>query len=140
MNQQVEIELEGQKYRVGKLAPLAAFHVMRRVMPLMHSLGLGLGQVQEMAGAQLTEADFVRGFQPVMEALAKMPDADVNYVISACLGVVYRLDGERWAPVQNGGSLMYQDITMPTMVKLTMAVCKENLGGFFGDLLVAGPV
>lgn len=139
MNQLPELELEGQKYRIGKLSPLAAFHVMRRVMPLMHALGLGLGQIEALAGEELSEATFARGFVPVTEALAKMPDADVNYVISTSLGVVHRFDGTRWAPVQSGSSLMYQDITMPTMIKLTMAVAKENLAGFFGDLLAGGP-
>ncbi len=41
---------------------------------------------------------------------------------------------DKWVRVINGGRLQFDDIKMPTMMRLAFEVIKENLGDFFGAL------
>ena len=66
--------------------------------------------------------------------MSKMSDDEVNYLLRLCLGVVSRQSGEKWARVMIDTNLMFADIEMPHLLRLTIAVIQENLGGFFGML------
>jgi hypothetical protein len=129
-----EVEIAGNAYSVGKLDARRQLHVARRVMPIMGSLvGLLRGQG---VGASLS----IETALPAMaEQLAAMPDADVDYVIDACLSVCQRQNqthaGGVWSPVRApNGRLMFEDVDLGVMLQLVGAVIQENLGGFFGGL------
>jgi len=130
-----EIEAGGHTYRVGKLDAMRQFHVTRRLLPILTTLGLTADKLKGVAADVAKDDALLLVAGPVADIIAKMPNEDVDYVIQTCLSVVRRKDGERWAPVLAGVHFQYQDITMPTMVKLTIEVVRENMGGFFG-----GPV
>ena len=117
------VEINGQSYRIGRLDAKKQFHVARRLAPLLAGLG----------GALKGEAKgFAEMVSPIAEALAKMSDEDSDYVIDTCLAVVARQQGSDWAGVmaRNGG-LMFQDIDLPAMLRLAVAVIQHNLGSFF---------
>jgi hypothetical protein len=117
------VEINGQSYRIGRLDAKKQFHVARRLAPLLAGLG----------GALKPEAKgFAELVSPIAEALAKMSDEDTDYVLDTCLMVVQRQQGEGWQNVMvKGGGLMFQDIDLPTMLRLAVAVIQQNLGSFF---------
>lgn len=71
--------------------------------------------------------------------LSQIADIDTEYVIKKCLAVVSRQqEGGKLARIQSqDGSLMFDDITMTTMLELTVAVIEENLGDFFRTALAS---
>lgn len=129
------IEVNGAQYLIGKLDARTQFHVFRRLGPLLAVVGVPVMQMMA-AHKSLKEAEAQGGqlaalLAPVMDALSKMSDTDVDYVLDRCLAVCARLEGERPAPVMRQGVLVYQDLDMVAMVRLAIEVVKENLGNFF---------
>lgn len=122
-----DLPLDGHVYRIGRMDALTQFHVARRLGPVIASLAEG--------GADFSILDVMAG---ATQVIAKMSDEDVNYIINRCLLVVARVvEGSRPAPVMRGNQFMFNDITMPQMVRLAVEVIKENLGPFFPGLLAA---
>lgn len=130
----METTINGAVYQVRKLTPYQQFHVARRLAPALWALST-------MADGDTsgTLHDKVLGaLEPVAEILAKMTDADSEYILTTCLSVVYRQSGNSWGPVApqgSAGALMFDDITLPIMMRLTFEVLKENLGSFFAEPL-----
>jgi len=118
------IEIGGNSYRIGQMDVRKQFHVARRLAPLLPGLG---------AMKSADKGDLIESVGPIAEILSKMSDEDVNYIIDACLAVCARSQGAS-AParvVNNAGQLMFQDITMPQMIQLAVAVIQGNMSGFF---------
>ena len=143
----MEITIDGTRYRTGKLDAFMQLHVARRVTPLIMAIG--------KTGAQMlnaSEDDFTFGaVASVAQALRDMPQQDVNFVLAACLSVCEREEqGGKWqrviAPLPAGWEfsdhvrpqLVYQDIEMPAMMRLTTTTIQENLGRFMPGLLGLG--
>lgn len=124
------IKLNGQTYRVGKLNPMLQFHVSRRLAPAIAAVGLSIAQLQDLKNAPLGEL-----LGPIADVAASMPEADADYIIFNCLAVCEREQGQRYAKIlASGNRLLFEDIDMPTMLRLVAEVVKENLGGFFSLL------
>jgi hypothetical protein len=72
---------------------------------------------------------------PLVAHLATMPQDDVDFVLHTCLAAVrvQQADGKSSIGLYDKGSkqLRYQDLKMPAMLQLTIAVIKDNLGSFF---------
>ena len=131
-----EIQIAGQNYRIGRLDAMSSFHVARRLVPVMSAMGVSVVKIVAEQGpdGKLTEADLLAIMEPVMGVVAKMSNEDVEFVIMTSLQVVQRKQGDLWARIMNGKSFQFQDITMPQMIQLTVAVVKENLSDFFAVL------
>lgn len=110
-------DLNGVTYRLAKLDAMTQFHVSRRVMPLMAALG---GDGDKMA--------------LLFGAVGRLSDEDSEYVIGKCLGGCLRMNGETGSKIYVAGRLMFDDIGMTGMVKLTFETLKENLSDFFTGL------
>lgn len=120
----MEFEIGGNTYRSGKMDTFKQFHVSRRLAPV-------LGGLAAMAEG---EADnFAAFLQPIAEAVARMSDADCDFILQSCLGVVQRQQGNAWSPIYAGGgsALMFDDIDLGSMMQIAAKVIQENLGGFF---------
>lgn len=122
----MEFETEGRTYKVNKIDARSQFHIVRRLAPV-------LGQV----------APAVQGGKAGMEALpaladaiANLSDADADYVLFGLLKALARKQdqGLGWGPVVTGTAIMYDDITMPTMLKLAWEALSFNMSGFFAAL------
>lgn len=125
-----DLPLDGQVYRIGKMDAMTQFHVARRIGPIMASV-----TESAQAGGEFNLLDVMA---TAAQVIAKMSDDDVEYVIARCLSVVGRIQPDgRAAAVWRGKSLMFNDIQMPAMVRLSVEVVKENLGPFFPGLLAA---
>jgi hypothetical protein len=142
------------EYRSDKLDAFAQFHISRRLLPVLTSFGdILLHQdaavraaimggdaddpaAQELVSAALLDLDSMR---PTLEAIAKMPDDDANYVLHGVLKVTHRANvgpgGEivSWSPVFNTNAkrVMYDDIELMEMLQILRAVLTESLGRFF---------
>lgn len=126
-----EVTVGGRRYRIGTLNAIQQFHVVRRLAPILAALGVGIENIKKLATRPLEE--IIPALAPMAHVLAKMTDAEIDYITATCLGVVTRLqdhDGKSWAPVSSGAGLMFEDIDMKQMVSLVMAVLKENTSDF----------
>jgi hypothetical protein len=129
----METTLNGKQYRIGKLSAMKQFHVARRVAPAL------TGLVSAFGGATADQADFAKALGPLVDAVAKMPDADAEYVLGTCLSVVSRqTDPTTWAPVWRD-QMVFDDIDLKTMVQLAAKVIQDNLGNTFGALPASLP-
>jgi hypothetical protein len=127
-----QLEVNGNQYSISKLSPMMQFNVVRRLAPLLAQMGVSLQTIQSGISADLT--DFLPALGPITNALAKISDDDANYIIFTCLEVVSRQSGEKWSRITSGMNLMYDDIDMPTMLRLVVEVLKVNLGSFMQGL------
>ncbi|WP_228748449.1 phage tail assembly chaperone [Acinetobacter towneri] len=138
------IPIGGHDYAIGRLNALDQLHVSRKIAPIVPNI---MPILTEVAKGDLEkviesiEADenaelgglepLAKALEPFMEAIAKMPEEDVNYVIYKCLSVVKR----GGAVVCRGESIMFDDLDMNHLLPLTVAVIRTNLGNFIQGLL-----
>lgn len=129
------MEISGHEYQFGKLPAMTQWNVLRRVAPAIVGV-LGLANVKAAADNELDAKDLVTKIEPFLAAMAKLSDADNEYVIDTCLSVVKRkVDGDRgWAQVGTSNALMFDDISMLVMLRLVFETGRENLAGFFDAL------
>lgn len=154
-----QFEYAGNIYKIGKMDTFDQFHVARRLAPALFALGgvaasmkdffaakpqdptngeeeVVEGDVPKMSGEE--ESSIMEAFGPVAQAIANMPDADIEYILNKCLSAVYRLDNKAWQKVsvisQGRARLMFKDIDLPVMLHLATKVIQDNLGNFFNAL------
>lgn len=122
----MEFETEGRTYKVNKIDARSQFHIVRRLAPV-------LGQVAPAIQGGKGGMD---ALPALADAIAKLSDDDADYVLFGLLKVVNRKQdqGLGWGPVCTGTSIMYDDITMPTMLKLAWEAMSFNMSGFFAAL------
>ncbi len=121
----MEFELEGRNYRANKIDARTQFHIVRRLAPVLGEIAPAL---QGKGGLD--------ALPPLANAVAKLTDSDADYVIFGLLKAVVRKQdqGLGWGPVATGEQLMYDDITMPLMLKLAWQSFSFNMSGFFAAL------
>jgi hypothetical protein len=129
-----EYSSDGRQFVIGNLDPLRAFHVVRKIAPLVGSLKDFIPYITGMEVFDPNDLETMTVLaEPIAKALAEMPEADANYVIFTSLSVVQvRLpeQGNALAPITVGTSFMFDWITMPLMVRLVIQGVLENGGGF----------
>jgi hypothetical protein len=123
-----EVEIEGHKYRTGKVDAFKQFHLVRKLMPLFSGLGETFSQMPDKVG----EGDFWHSLGPIAQAVSEMTQEDSEWCLKTCLGAVSVWNGQNWTPITTaGGQLMFDDMEMPTMLQLAFTVIQDNLGSFF---------
>jgi hypothetical protein len=124
-----ESVIGGYTYRIGKLSARDQFHVIRKLAPLMGSLG----------NASKTGTD-AEALVPIATALGEMSDDAADSILFELLKVASRKleNGIGWAPVSTGKQLMYADLPLADMLQIAWAVFQENFAGFLQGLHGAG--
>lgn len=138
------IHIGGHDYSIGRLNALDQLHVSRKIapiipniMPILTEVAKGdlekvIESIESDENAELGGLEpLAKALEPFMEAIAKMPEDDVNYVIHKCLSVVKR----NGSVVCRGESIMFDDLDMNHLLPLTVAVIRTNLGNFIQGLL-----
>nr|WP_218950805.1 hypothetical protein [Acinetobacter sp. YH16053] len=138
------IPIGGHDYTIGRLNALDQLHVSRKIapivpniMPILTEVAKGdlekvIESIESDENAELGGLEpLAKALEPFMEAIAKMPEDDVNYVIHKCLSVVKR----NGSVVCRGESIMFDDLGMNHLLPLTVAVIRTNLGNFIQGLL-----
>lgn len=128
-----KVEIDGHTYMLGRLDAFQQFHVARKIGPIMIKLNIGLTDLALMSKDKDHQEVLPLLLGPVTEVVAKMATEDVDFVLHTCMGVCGRVDPTigRASPVMRGAQLMFQDISMATMLQLTVGVLRENLTDFF---------
>ena len=135
----LEIEIQGQTYRAGKLSAFAQFHVSRKIAPILPTLAPIFIKLSE--GGHITDdlSGLAEVMTPFAEGIAAMTNEASEYVISTCLSVIQRKNAGGWSPVWNtqNSVLMFDDIDLGVMMKLVVRVVQESLGPFMSGLLMS---
>jgi hypothetical protein len=150
-----EQEIGGLTYRIGKLNAKQQFHVARRLAPVIAELSAESNLVMEqmkqpnnsVSGfmAEAAQGDvspaMVRLYTAISKAIRNLSDEDCDYVIRTCMSVVTRRSGELFQPVWNkqADQPQFEDLSLPTLLMLTITVITDNLGGFMNAQGEAGP-
>lgn len=110
----------------NKLDIMTQFHVARKLGPALSALE-GLVNPDTLQA----ETDLL-----LLLIMSKLPDEDAEYVTRKCLGNVFRLQGNTKAKIMDGkGGLMFEDINLEDIMRLTVTVINESLGDFFRTAL-----
>ena len=139
------MEINGIEYTIGRLNALDQSHVSRKIAPIIPKL---MPIIAEVAKGDLDKAiaaidggesgdlsdlqPLADALSPLMDAIAQMPENDVNYVIYKCLGVVNR----GGAAVCRNNTIMFDDIDMAHLLPLVIATIRVNMGNFIRGLLM----
>lgn len=125
-------EVVGVRYRARKMNAILQLQVGRRVIPLFKAIP------DDVSPAMLKAQGFsaLKALGPMMDVIASLPDADVEFIINKCLAHAERQNGggTGWSPVATlQGDVMFSDVSMDASATLQIAfgVIKENLSGFF---------
>lgn len=135
-----EFEIKGVLYRAGKLDAFAQLHVSRKIAPVLPKLFPVLARLQVGATGLGTDLDqLAEVLGPLADAMASMPKDDVDLVVSACLGVVSRKQGDAlYSPIWRNGVIMFEDIDLAVMLPIVVNVVRDSLGNFISGLLSSG--
>src|SRR5665647_2595105 len=101
------IEVAGIQYRIDSMTPREQFHVMRRLTPIVGSMGDSIFALldEEKDKAEVMKV-MASSVGPLADALAFLPDELVDYVLDTCLSYVRRMDTDAGSPIyikQRGG-------------------------------------
>jgi hypothetical protein len=133
-----EYNHNGTNYRIGNMVPKKAFHVTRKLAPLVAGI-TGMATMQDQLIEALADptplGKVERVFhimQPLITTLSSAKEEDLDYVLDTCLAEVYQIDGKTATRVYNpGANAMQVALDMPTMLVLTGISILENCGSFF---------
>lgn len=135
----VNLTIDGKAYRVGKMAVMKQFHVGRRVMPVFAILGITAADLAR-GKLDVSAEQFMGALMPMATVLSKMTDSESEYVVNECLSCVERVEADgRSQCLVEGGRMMYEDVDLPSMMRLVWEAIAENLGGFTKGLGAALP-
>ncbi|EMP1643786.1 phage tail assembly chaperone [Acinetobacter baumannii] len=146
------INIGEHAYTIGRLNALDQFHVSRKIAPIIPTLMPIITEVAKGDFAKVIESieavdgkddeavdgkdltglqPLAEALEPFMEAFAKMPEDDVNYIIHKCLSVV-----KRGSPIVcRGQSIMFDDLDMAQILPLVIAVIRVSMANFIQGLL-----
>lgn len=118
-------------YRSGQIDAMTQFHVVRRLAPVLASF-------KDVAAQAGGGAVGIEALEPVVVAMGRLPDEDVEYIIGKALAVVSRRKSNDagWAPIWNVAAKrpQFDDIAMPQMLMITMHVIQAALADFLPGL------
>ena len=138
-----------EDFKFNKLDAIKQFHIIRRLAPVVGELMAVVTNASNLMkngkkaeDATLDDIDFdvvAKNIGPLMEALAKLPDADVDYCLYGLLSAAERkITGGGWAKVTtpDGKHLMFEDIKLDMV--FMMSICAgsfmANIAGFINAL------
>lgn len=128
-------EVGGKKYTADMLDAMRQFHILRRMAPILAGLlpaGVALKDMQSVLQKEVAAV-----LPGLADALSKLKDEDADFVLFGLLSVVKQeqSNGLGWANVVVGKTLMFNDISMPDLIKLAFKSGQHN----FQDFLSAPP-
>ncbi len=131
-------DYDGKQFRIANMEPETAFHVGRRLLPLITSMS-GFLRMRDDMLALLDGEDNVSKVErmlqvakPLIDALSSMPDDNANYVLHACLERVFLVQNKTQSTIYNKSAQGYQhQLKLPVMLLLCGMSIVENLSDFF---------
>lgn len=133
-------EVGAKKFKLGKIDAFNQFHIVRRIGPLIAELVPTMGAVTKAKVDGLSEEEKLAVFgkiaEPIMTGLARLSDADAEYVLFRLLASVevYQDAFGTWAKIASSNGLMIQDLELPVLLQAAGRALAFNLSGFFDSL------
>ena len=136
----IEFTLNGAQYRAAKLDTFKQLHLSRKIAPVIPTLipvFIGLSKNQGNLAASMDKLAIL--LQPFADGLAELSDENSEYMMTTCLSVVKRLQGETWVPIwsQSQKVCMFDDIELGGLIEICIMVIKDSLGSFIQGLLTS---
>lgn len=125
----IEFEINGVQYRAQTMDARRQFHVARRLSSVLSPSADAINGVKDSD----SKGAFIAAVNSFVDAVSKLPDDQLDYVIDACLDTVSRKDGSTWSPIRRGGAMMY-DLDLYTQGAIVYHVVRGALDGFFASL------
>ena len=119
----MQFTIKDKTFDSGRLNAFQQLHVVRRLAPVTERL-------VALAGSAGDPEAFLG---PLARTVGELPDADVDYILNACLDVTQiRQDTGGFARLRVNGVVMFPlDLTM--LLGIAAHVLKDNLSGFFAE-------
>lgn len=134
----IEFDVGGNNYRAAKLNAFQQLHVSRKLAGVLPKVLPAILTATE-AGSDLTA--LMNAFGPAAEAIAAMPEIDVDFIYHTSLAVVQRQQGNSWSNIWNSHAklLQFGDIDLEQMTQIVFKVLQDSLGNFIQGLLARAP-
>jgi hypothetical protein len=142
----MEFEVNGRNYRSAKMDAMTQFNVIRRLAPVMGPLAQFVKEGAKVAkpngeilnpGEMPSREDAIDLAMPLVKAIAELPEETTDYIISTCMRLVKRDEGQGrgWAKIWNDQAHRPQmeDIDMVTMLQIVVSVLGGSFGPFFPE-------
>ncbi|WP_110993115.1 phage tail assembly chaperone [Pseudomonas sichuanensis] len=135
-----EFQLGDNTYRISKLSVFNQWHLSRKVAPIIPTLIPVFVKLQQASGVSPLSGDLAGMAElitPFADGIANMDNESSEFILSTCLSVVQRKQGDAWVPIwsNKGAVCMFDDIDLGSMIQLCFRVIKESLGPFFSGML-----
>lgn len=136
----LEFEVDGKKYKSGDLDVFKQQAIVKRLAPLLGSLGELRKFVVMGPDNKPQAADIVGVMATILNALTKMEDTDLEFIQKTCLLVTSRQqEGGVWARVYvQGGIIAFSDIGLLELNEIVFNILKGNLSDFISGLARRG--
>lgn len=132
-----EVLINNKTYIIGKLNARKQFHVFRRLA------GVFIEFIMNYKGDSIMEdIQNIKDIKPIIDALTKLDDATLDYVIDHCCEVVkYRDENGHSFPIMaSNGRFQYEDFSAVDLMKIVAEVVRVNLKYFTNtDQLTSNP-
>lgn len=117
------LQIDDKTFVIGRLTARQQFHVARRLAPVIAAIVRADG---------VTTENVMNSLSDVAVALSDIKDADADYIMDTCMGVVKYRDSTANTDftLLVNKNMRYDWVDLPMMLRLTSAVVKENLAGF----------
>ena len=135
-----DFTLNGMQFKLGKIDAFRQFHIVRRIGPLLAELVDSLRTIGKVDADKMSEQEKLEHFSklaaPVMQGLAKLSDADADYVLLRLLSSVevHQEKFNSWAKVATDQAIAMQDLDLPILLQVAGRALMYNLSGFFALL------
>lgn len=140
-----EFELNGRKFKIGKLNAFKQFHIVRRIAPILADLLPAIGEMQKLQKikSNKTEAEsfdeMAKVLAPLLTGFSKLSDQDSEFVLFGLLSCVETHSMGAWSYVVRDSMLMSQDLELPALIQIAGRSFMANLSSFFAVLPAVSP-
>ncbi|MCG3461544.1 hypothetical protein L7G72_06690 [Xenorhabdus bovienii] len=139
----MEFEINGKKYRAGKLNAFQQQDLAVALLPIVPALKplwdnmrpSGVDENGKPIFSLENMADIITPLADAVRTLGKESRHEINDI---CLSVVSREAGGAWTVIYTGQQLMFDDINGLDLLKVVGHVIKDSLSNFFPVLPESG--
>jgi hypothetical protein len=122
---ELEVPIGKHKYRVSRMSTFDQFDIAADFRDIL----IGLSFIKRDRPPDMSDADFDNAVQFIMASRASLSNETRARVTSTCLQHVVRSGGGSvgWVPILAASkTLQFDDIDLPTIIKLMYAVFEHN--------------
>jgi hypothetical protein len=130
-------KIGAREFKLLKIDTFKQWHIARRLGPIIGDIipvAQRLKPVFEQQGISETEKfeAVAKLFQPIMNGLSKLSDADSDFILlGLCSSVEMKNSGVWSRVVHEKAGLMFQDLELPELLQIAGRAFQFNLAGFF---------